>query len=76
MKYVKYFLVSVGTPIPIQKVPEPTEEQINELHQKFTEELAALFETKKHLYLPNSESIRLIILWVWRIIGKGKEARV
>lgn len=51
----------VGTPIPIQKVPEPTEEQINELHQKFTEELTALFETKKHLYLPNSESINLII---------------
>jgi len=54
-------LVSVGTPIPIQKVPEPTEEQISELHQKFTEELTALFETKKHLYLPNSESIHLII---------------
>jgi len=54
-------LVSVGTPIPIQKVPEPTEEQINELHQKFTEELTALFETKKHFYLPNSESIHLII---------------
>jgi len=62
VKYVKYLLVSVGTPIPIQKVPEPTEEQINELHQKFTEELTALFETKKHLYLPNSESIHLVIL--------------
>jgi hypothetical protein len=55
------FLVSVGTPIPIQKVPEPTEVQIKELHQKFTAELTSLFETKKHLYLPNSESINLII---------------
>jgi len=42
----------VGAPIPIQKVPEPTEEQINKLHEKFAEELTALFETKKSLYLP------------------------
>jgi hypothetical protein len=54
-------LVSVGTPIPVQKVPEPTQEQISELHQKFTEELKALFETKKHMYLTNPETTHLMI---------------
>jgi hypothetical protein len=51
----------VGTPIPIEKVPEPTEKQINELHQTFTEELIALFETKKHMYLTNPTSTQLIL---------------
>lgn len=51
----------VGTPIPVEKVPEPTQQQINELHQKFTEELKALFETKKHMYLTNPETTHLMI---------------
>jgi hypothetical protein len=55
------FLVSVGTPIPVEKVLEPTEQQVNELHQKFTEELKALFETKKHMYLTNPETTHLMI---------------
>jgi hypothetical protein len=59
-KYVE-FLFSVGTPIPVEKVPEPTQQQISELHQKFTEELKALFETKKHMFLTNPETTHLMI---------------
>lgn len=51
----------VGKPIPIEKVPEPTKEQINAIHEKFTEELIELFESKKHDYVSNPETIHLVI---------------
>ena len=56
-----YFLFLVGKPIPVEKVPEPTTEQINALHEKFTGELKVLFESEKHKYILNPETTELII---------------
>ncbi|KAJ4442904.1 hypothetical protein ANN_04498 [Periplaneta americana] len=36
-----------GKPLPMVKILNPTQEQIDDLHQKFTTELTALFEEKK-----------------------------
>lgn len=51
--------VVVGKPIQVEKVENPTREQINELHKKFRESLVALFNEQKHIYLedPNTELI-------------------
>ncbi|KAJ9596075.1 hypothetical protein L9F63_012743, partial [Diploptera punctata] len=51
----------VGKPIPVEKVPEPTKAQIDEVHKKFTEELKELFESKKYEYISNPETTYLVI---------------
>lgn len=55
------FFFSVGKPIPVEKVENPTKENIDALHGKFIEELQNLFETNKHKYLENPDS-KLTIL--------------
>ncbi|CAD5214510.1 unnamed protein product [Bursaphelenchus okinawaensis] len=40
----------VGAPIQVEKVEEPTHEQINELHQKYVRELTKLFNEHKSKY--------------------------
>lgn len=37
-------LFLVGAPIPVKKVENPSEEQINELHSKYVRKLKELFE--------------------------------
>lgn len=37
----------VGSPIPVQKTSNPTSEQIEELHKKYTDALIEMFETNK-----------------------------
>jgi 2-acylglycerol O-acyltransferase 2 len=49
----------VGTPIEVTKLENPTEEQIQELHDKFVQSLVALFEEYKHKYLENPEDQHL-----------------
>nr|CDJ92534.1 Diacylglycerol acyltransferase domain containing protein [Haemonchus contortus] len=40
----------VGEPIPVTKVPNPTQEQIDELHEIYVEKLNSLFEEHKQRY--------------------------
>jgi hypothetical protein len=42
--------VSVGKPIRVEKVAQPTASQINELHGKYCRELSALFDAHKFRY--------------------------
>ena len=41
------FHVSVGSPIPVEKVENPSEEQINELHSEYVTKLKKLFEENR-----------------------------
>ncbi|XP_015121847.1 2-acylglycerol O-acyltransferase 2-A [Diachasma alloeum] len=53
--------VVVGEPLELPKILKPSQEEIDEYHQKFTEKLIELFETEKHKYLENPEKIKLSI---------------
>ncbi|KAK2576045.1 hypothetical protein KPH14_007388 [Odynerus spinipes] len=48
--------VVVGKPVEVPKIAEPTEEQIDEVHEKFTKSLIELFESNKHKYVKDAES--------------------
>ena len=51
---------SVGKPIDVEKVPEPTSEQVDELHERYMAALTELFEVHKLKY-GAEESSQLII---------------
>lgn len=55
----KPITVVVGSPLELPKIPEPTREQIDEYHEKFIEKLVDLFETNKHKYIENADSVSL-----------------
>ncbi|KAI1242373.1 hypothetical protein IHE44_0005911 [Lamprotornis superbus] len=40
----------VGKPIPVQKKYRPSEEEVDQVHQKYLNELSALFEKHKAKY--------------------------
>ncbi|CAK9830076.1 2-acylglycerol O-acyltransferase 2 [Anthophora retusa] len=54
--------VVVGSPIELPKIETPTAEQINEYHAKFIEKLVDLFETHKHKYIENADSVKLELM--------------
>lgn len=54
--------VVVGKPLELPKIPEPTIEQINEYHEKFIECLVDLFETHKHDYVKNADTVSLELI--------------
>ncbi|KAL3277369.1 hypothetical protein HHI36_012719 [Cryptolaemus montrouzieri] len=54
--------VVVGDPIDVQKIENPTQEQIDELHQKFEKKLIELFDDQKKNYLENFEEAHLEII--------------
>lgn len=41
---------------------EPTEDEVDDLHKRFIEELVSLFENHKHQYVENAENTKLEIL--------------
>lgn len=51
----------VGHPIDVEKVDNPTQEDIDNLHQAFQEKLQELFENEKHKYLKDPHKKKLII---------------
>lgn len=55
-------LFSVGEPIDVQETENPTEEQINNLHQLFEAKLVELFESHKKYYLKDFETAHLEII--------------
>lgn len=54
-----FLFITVGKPIELPKIAEPTTEQINEYHEKFMNGLVELFETQKHKYIKNAENATL-----------------
>lgn len=58
MPYRKPINTVVGRPIPVHQTPHPTQEQIEELHQTYMEELRKLFEEHKGKYgIPEHETL-------------------
>lgn len=51
---------TVGKPIDVERVKNPTKEQIDDLHQKFKESLLELFNEEKHKYVQDPTT-KLII---------------
>ncbi|KAF5299134.1 hypothetical protein FQA39_LY02307 [Lamprigera yunnana] len=58
----KPVITIAGEPIEVQKTENPTQEQIEELHTKFTEAIKNLFNTQKHKYVENAEHVDLVII--------------
>lgn len=56
------FMLSVGRPIDLQKTENPTQEEVDELHSKFVQQLVDLFESEKHRYIKNSEKTHLELM--------------
>lgn len=49
-------LLTVGRPISVRKVDNPTEEDIDELHGKFRNSIVCLFNEHKDKYLMNKDA--------------------
>lgn len=48
----------MGRPIPVEKVENPTREQVDELHRKYCEELTKLFDEHKTKYgVPDDQQL-------------------
>lgn len=43
------------------QLDDPTEEEVDMVHQKFCDRLVALFDEFKHRYIRNGEDIELVI---------------
>lgn len=56
------FFISVGSPMKVSKIEEPTTEQIDEYHAKFIKHLVEFFESQKHTYIKNAETTTLELL--------------
>ncbi|XP_063243582.1 diacylglycerol O-acyltransferase 2-like [Bacillus rossius redtenbacheri] len=52
----------VGKPMEVPKIPEPTREEVDEVHKKFTDHLIAFFEEEKHKYVSDPEKTFLKIV--------------
>ncbi|XP_063913754.1 2-acylglycerol O-acyltransferase 2-like [Zophobas morio] len=52
----KPLFIVVGQPIDVARVENPTQKEIDELHQKFIKQLVNLFDTYKYDYLVNPEA--------------------
>lgn len=59
--YVNFVFFLVGKPVYVAKVEDPTEDEINAVHEKFVNQLVDLFEQNKHRYIDNADSTHLII---------------
>lgn len=57
--YNKTHVVSVGQPLNITKVEDPTADEIAAIHEKFVEHLIDLFEHNKHRYINDADNIHL-----------------
>ena len=52
----------VGGPIHLKKTPNPSTDEIEEIHQIFCAKLIELFETHKSKYIKNHENVHLEII--------------
>lgn len=51
----------VGTPLEVQKIDDPSKEEIEQLHQRFCNALEELFEKHKSKFVENHQSVKLKI---------------
>jgi len=51
----------VGSPIPVRKVANPSQEEIDKLHSRYIEDLKELYEKYKDKYHPTDTSELLIV---------------
>ena len=58
---VLIFYYTVGSPVPVTKIANPTQEEINQLHAQYLEALTDLYEKNKDKYHPTGTSELLII---------------
>lgn len=54
--------ILVGSPMELPKIDHPTPEQIDEYHEKFIKHLIDLFESHKHKYIENADSVSLELM--------------
>lgn len=54
--------VVIGAPIHLEKIPEPTSNDIERVHKLFCIELEKLFETHKRKYVENADNVKLEII--------------
>lgn len=54
--------VSVGSPMEVPKLANPTTEQIDKYHEQFLNCLIKLFEAQKHNYLKNADTVTLELI--------------
>lgn len=53
--------IVIGAPI-VEKIPDPTAQDIDRVHKLFCEKLTELFDTHKSKYLQNADKIQLEII--------------
>lgn len=53
---------SVGAPLEMPHIENPTKEEITENHDRFIKELVELFETHKAKYIEGHEKVQLNII--------------
>lgn len=54
--------VVIGAPISVEKIAEPTNDDIEKVHKLFCVEIEKLFETHKQKYVENSDNVHLEIV--------------
>ena len=59
--YLFYFILTVGSPIPVRKVANPNQEEIDKLHLRYIEDVKELYEKYKDKYHPTDRSELLIV---------------
>ncbi|KAB0800415.1 hypothetical protein PPYR_06155 [Photinus pyralis] len=52
----------VGPPLDVQKIDNPSPEEISIVHQKFVDHLVEFFEQHKHKYVDDADNVKLVIL--------------
>lgn len=52
----------IGAPIHLKKTPNPSNEEIDRIHEQFCTQLKELFETNKSKYVENHENVHLEII--------------
>ena len=56
-----YFIFTVGSPIPVEKVENPTQETIDKLHSRYIEDIKELYKKYVKAYHPTDKSELLIV---------------
>jgi len=56
-----HFISTVGSPIPVEKVLNPSQETIDKLHSRYIEDVKNLYEKNKEQYHPTEKSELMIV---------------
>ncbi len=59
--FKKQITTVIGSPIDVMQNFDPSQGNIDELHEMFIKQLEQLFEDHKHMYLENADKIKLLI---------------